>query len=153
MIPDRYFYDTSALTKRYVIEPGSNVVDELIDTATAANIISRLAALEVHSALAKRVRAGQLSVADYRTASRRFRAEIVSRPLTVMRVLVARFHAAEELVVQHGLVQNLRTLDALQLAVALKLNKKHPLTFVCADQALCAIAADEGLAVINPERP
>ena len=53
-----------------------------------------------------------------------------------------------------GPSQSLRTLDALQLAVALDLNDPAwPVTFVCADVALGTIAAAEGLTVINPEVP
>jgi hypothetical protein len=50
--------------------------------------------------------------------------------------------------------QNLRTLDALQLAVALDLQRQGLVhQFICADQSLCAITAAEGLPVINPEVP
>jgi predicted nucleic acid-binding protein len=45
----------------------------------------------------------------------------------------------------------LRTLDALQLAVALALSHQGTLDhFVCADQRLCDTATEEGLSVINP---
>jgi hypothetical protein len=62
-------------------------------------------------------------------------------------------HDAQQLLVQHGLGSSLRTLDALQLSVAL-LCLGWPLdAFVCADVNLCAIAAAEGLTVVNPEVP
>jgi hypothetical protein len=48
----------------------------------------------------------------------------------------------------------LRTLDALQLAVALDLSSQHLLDrFVVADQSLGDVASDEGLNVLNPETP
>jgi hypothetical protein len=50
--------------------------------------------------------------------------------------------------------RQLRSLDALQLAVALRLHQAMPIDqFICADQKLCDIARLEGLPVINPERP
>jgi hypothetical protein len=46
----------------------------------------------------------------------------------------------------------LRTLDALQLAVALDLSRQNSLNhFVVADHTLAEIADLEGLKVINPE--
>jgi hypothetical protein len=47
--------------------------------------------------------------------------------------------------------RQLRTLDALQLAIALHFDRSSPVDhFVCADQRLCDIATLEGLAVITP---
>jgi hypothetical protein len=47
-------------------------------------------------------------------------------------------------------MHRLRTLDALQLAVAIDLRSRGPsVTFVCADVVLCALAKSEGLSVIN----
>jgi hypothetical protein len=54
--------------------------------------------------------------------------------------------------VTHRLVRQIRSLDALQLSVALQLHEAAPIDhFVCADQRLCDVAVLEGLAVINPE--
>ena len=48
----------------------------------------------------------------------------------------------------------LRTLDALQLAVALALSHQGMIDhFVCADYRLCEMAIVEGLSVINPSGP
>jgi hypothetical protein len=50
--------------------------------------------------------------------------------------------------------RQLRTLDAIPLAVALQLHQSVPMDhFVCADPRLCDVAILEGLAVINPEPP
>jgi predicted nucleic acid-binding protein len=54
----------------------------------------------------------------------------------------------------YGMTRQVRTLDAIQLAVALQTNLATPVDrFVCADRRLCEVAALEGLAVIDPERP
>ena len=48
----------------------------------------------------------------------------------------------------------LRTLDALQLAVALALSHQGMVDhFVCADHRLCEMTIEEGLSVINPHGP
>ena len=58
------------------------------------------------------------------------------------------------MLVKHGAAEALRTLDALQLSVALRLKRAGLVTvFVAADQRLCKVAALEGFAVINPEQP
>jgi hypothetical protein len=45
-------------------------------------------------------------------------------------------------------------LDAIQLAVALELQKSRAIDlFVAADQKLCRVATLEGLVVLNPEAP
>ena len=48
------------------------------------------------------------------------------------------------------LKRNLRTLDSLQLAIALRL-KELEIVFVCADRKLVTVASKEGLKTINPE--
>jgi hypothetical protein len=53
-----------------------------------------------------------------------------------------------------GTVEAFRTLDALQLSVALKLKRAGlAAVFVAADQRLCRVAMLEGLALTNPEQP
>jgi hypothetical protein len=69
-------------------------------------------------------------------------------------VTTPHFHRAQQLLMQYALTRSLRTLDAIQLAVALGLSAAGPLAaFVCADANLCHVAAAEGLTVFNPEVP
>ena len=64
------------------------------------------------------------------------------------------FHSAGRLVGRYSFTHRLRTLDALQLAVALDLRERGYLDyFVVADKVLAEVAAVEGLAVRNPEAP
>jgi predicted nucleic acid-binding protein len=74
--------------------------------------------------------------------------------LRPVRIVNAHYQPAGALITQHGMSRQLRTLDAIQLAVALRVHQAVPIDqFVCADQRLCDIAALEGLAVTNPEHP
>lgn len=145
-----HFFDTSAATKHYQAEAGTAVVDGLM-AAGGRNLISRLAGTELHSALAKRVRAGHMTRGEFERVTRQFRRDVTAKRWEVFRLLVRHHEAAERLIRRVGVGRNLRTLDALQLAVALDLNAVSPVVFVSADQALCGVAADEGLAVVNPE--
>ena len=147
------FFDTSALGKHYHLEVGTPKVDQLLGVPGDVHAISRFAVVEMHSVFAKKVRTGALTVAEFNKVTRRFRGDVAARRIGVIRLLVAHFHLAEQLLRRHAPTKNLRTLDALQLAVAIRFNSENPIQFVCADQPLCVIAALEGLKVINPEIP
>ncbi len=61
------------------------------------------------------------------------------------------YQTAGDLIGKHAMSRQLRTLDAIQLAVALRVHRSSlPIDhFVCADQRLCDVAALEGLVVIK----
>jgi predicted nucleic acid-binding protein len=62
--------------------------------------------------------------------------------------------AAEQFIARHGYKYRLRTLDALQLAVAVEFLSEGLLDkFVVADKVLAEVAVLEGLSVLNPETP
>ena len=146
-----YFFDTSALVKRYRPEDGTSVVDALFDEQGSACLISRLGVIETISALAMKVRAGEITVDDYAVSRRKFLGEISGRTISAIRLLVGHYRLAERLVDRYATTRRLRTLDALQLSVAIDLRTRGRInSFVCADQTLCDIAQQEGVSVINP---
>jgi hypothetical protein len=148
------FFDTSAAAKHYRVELGTPAVDALLARPGATHVLSALSVVEFHSVLARLVRTGQIGAAAFHLAPGRFLADIAAGLWHVVPAAAAHFHRAQQLLAQHGLARSLRTLDALQLAVALGRNAAAPLdAFVCADANLCPVAAAEGLAVINPEVP
>jgi hypothetical protein len=148
------FFDTSAVAKHYRVELGTARVDALLAEAASRHFISDLGVVELHSVLARLVRTGQITAADFHLARGRFLADIAVGLWQVVPVAVGDFHRAQQLLVQHALGRSLRTLDALQFAVALGLHAAAPLdAFVCADTHLCLIAVTEGLTVANPEVP
>lgn len=149
-----HVFDTSSLLKLYHPEPGTAAVEALLATPGVRRLISRLARVEFHSALAKLVRMERLTPREYRQLTDLFRADLRAKRFHVIRPLVRHHDAAEELIGRHGLTQNLRTQDAIQLAVALGENTPDgPVTLVTSDVALGAVAVLEGLTVINPELP
>ncbi len=147
-----HFFDTSAISKHYHTETRTVKVDALLDLANATQVISRLSVVELHSVFAKKVRIGELNQADFQKLTRRFRGDVAARRLRVIRLTAAHFQSAERLIRRIGLSKNLRTLDALQLAVVINLDEPaQPIEFVCADYALGTLAVAEGLSVVNPE--
>lgn len=147
------FFDTSAVVKHYRAELGTAQVDAFLAEAGSRHFISALSVVELHSVLARLVRMGQITTADFHLARGRFLADIAAGLWQVVPITAAHFHRAQPLFVLHGLVHGLRTLDALQLAVALLHTGGSLDGFVCADANLCTIAATEGLPVMNPEVP
>jgi hypothetical protein len=149
------FLDTSALAKHYHAEAGSPEIDELWNDPNQGLFVSRLSVLEIVSVFAAKVRAGTISAADFDALRRRFAADLVkTKRLTGVRLLVAHYKAAEQLLRTHGMVRRLRTLAALQLAVAKHLFDKGAIhRFVASDRDLLAVAALEGLATLDPENP
>ena len=147
----QYFFDTSALVKRYRNEQGTDVVDAMFTDAASLFVISRLGIIETTSGLALKVRTGELPLADYIVARKKFLGEISQGTLKVVRLLVAHYRNAEQLIDRHATSHRFRTLDALQLSVALDLQQQMRIdTFVCADEPLCEIAALENLPTLNP---
>lgn len=149
------FLDTSALAKHYHAETGSAIVDRLWNDAARTLFISRLCAIEIVSVFAAKVRSGAISARDFDVLRRRFAADLTkTKRLVGTRLLVAHYQEAERLLRQHGPLRRLRTLDALQLAVAVDLHRNNVIQrMVSADRDLLVVAAAEGLAILDPENP
>ena len=149
-----HFLDTSALVKHYHPEIGTPKIDLLWNAAGARLFISRLGVVEAVSVFAKKVRSGIITAGDFSLLRRRFFADLRKRRPAIVRLLVRHFQEADRLLQQHGLVHGLRTLDALQLAVAVDLQRRGLLgELVTADRVLTVVAPLEGLSVSNPEVP
>lgn len=136
----RYF-DSSAFVKRYVVEPCSDAVQQLLMVGDAC--VSRLAHLEAASAFHRRRRDGEIG--DDEVARVLAQLEIDCAELTIVEVSPALCEIARELLVRHPL----RTLDAIQLAGALLMRQEPHLCgeFIVFDVRLAAAARAEGLAV------
>jgi predicted nucleic acid-binding protein len=147
----RYFLDTSALVKNYHTAAGTADVQRILAEANSEFLISRLATVEMLSGFAGKVRTGVFSSTDFGLLRRRFLADIRKRLPRPIRVLNAHYQTAGDFIGKHAMSRQLRTLGAIQLAVALHVHRSLPLdSFVCADQRLCDVATLEGLAVIKP---
>jgi len=150
----KYFFDTSALAKLYRQEAGSDFVDRVVSEPDSQHLISRLTIVEMEPVFALKARIGEIDQQAVLIARRRLEADLARRRLLVAAVNDEHFRGARQLLVKHGSVEALRTLDALQLSIALGLKRAGLVTvFVAADQKLCRVATLEGFAVTNPEQP
>jgi hypothetical protein len=108
----------------------------------------------MESVFALKARTGEIDRQAVLIARRRLEADLGRSRLLVAAVNDDHFWRASQLLVKHGAIEALRTLDALQLSVALGLKRAGLVTvFVAADQKLCRVATLEGFAVTNPEQP
>lgn len=134
----RYF-DASALVKRYVEEPSSEIVRQGMRDAIL--ITSRLTEVEVISALVRRWRQGDLTEEALDRTLEALQADLQS--LNLIEPVAEITALAGTLLRSHPL----RAGDALQLASSVYLQRKvrGKLEFWAFDQRLNAAAAKEGL--------
>src|SRR5947207_2984112 len=138
----RYFFDSSALAKLYQAETGSAKVEAVFCEPNRSIIISRLTVVEISSVFARRVRMGDLTAADAAFLRNDFLNDVVTGALTVVTVTDQHFSEAERLLIQYGYSKSLRTLDALQLSVALDIHRRVSLnSMIAADSTLSEVAA------------
>ena len=115
-------------------------------------LISRLAVLELRSALSRKVRTRELATDNAELAHRRFHGDVRMGRFRVVALRGRHYQLADSLITTYGASSGLRTLDSLQLALALDL-ARHGLiqTLVTADRVLLGVAGFEDLKVLNPE--
>jgi uncharacterized protein len=144
-----YYLDTSALVKLYVREPGTEQVLRLARGAAANQIaVLALAQVEIHSALRRRERAGEIASAAVIQLLERFHRHLEAVFLRQV-ITEATFDVACELVDRHGLF----ALDAVQLAGYLALRTSSGANtpiFVSADRQLLEAAEAESAPVLDP---
>ncbi len=140
-----YFFDTSALVKRFHDESGSAVVHALFAEQDSTIIISDLTIIELTSALRRTLQRGEITRDAFDNALAQF-GKVLQDELIVAGFRSGFVQAARDLVIQYGI----RTLDALQLTSAMQFQNLSPV-FVCADAQLLRAATAVGFATLNPE--
>lgn len=147
-----YFFDTSALVKRYATETGTAWVTSLIDPVAGNRIyVARITGVETVSALMRKQRGNHITAAEAATALAALRSEL-GVILRIVEVTPATLNEAMLLAEKHAL----RGYDAVQLASTIEANNRRttlslsPLTLVSADADLNAAGAAEGLSTDDP---
>jgi predicted nucleic acid-binding protein len=143
-----YFLDSSAIGKRYMTEVGSTWVRSLVaPVAGHVIVLSRLAIVEISSALARKQRLGQISAADAYQRRTDFLLHIENLYLTVPLDDTV-LQRASDLTGKYPL----RSLDAVQLACTMEATAilGEPHIFVCSDNNLLTAAIAEGFTTDNP---
>jgi len=143
-----YFLDSSAIVKRYVLEAGSDWIKSLVQAQSGHTLyIARITIVEVTAAVTRR----QHSAADAGVILGHFHRHLTQRYRVIELTPVLLNNASK---IARG--RRLRAYDAVQLTVALELQRLHqdaglgPVTLVSADRELNAAAQVEGLVVEDP---
>lgn len=139
-----YFFDTSALVKRYHIESGSEKVNEIFDNSDGIFVITSLTVTEFVSAFVRKLYEGVISEDDFRLCLSEFAKDIISL-FWIIDLERSHINKSISLIIKH----NLRTLDSLQLSVFLDLSSLTPI-MVTSDEALFNAVIKENFSVIKP---
>ena len=150
-----YFYwDASALAKRFVAEPGSRIVNELLDKVPPVRMLALLIGIgEIVSILVRRRNGGVISSALYAEAVLQLNAEIIQPPgFRLLPVEDDLVDGSLGLIERHSI----NATDAMILASAIRVaevlrGQKDELVLVAADDRLLRAAQLEGLKICNPE--
>ena len=147
-----YFFDSSALVKRYVNETGTIWVTSLIDPAAGHEIfLARISGVEILSAIKRRERIGTTSPQEALLAISNFRDDFAVF-FTILEISSLLISEAMSLAERH----DLRAYDAVQLAAALEVHRHRTAlglslaALVSADRALNEAGLVEGLPVEDP---
>jgi predicted nucleic acid-binding protein len=150
-----YFLDTSALAKLHHEESGSEYVERISSQPGSKSIVSRLSLVQMESVFAIKVRTGVLNEFGRSIVLRRLRADIARNRLIVGPAIEPRhYRSAAKLLRLHGVSRWLRTLDALQLAIAIDMLEASRISVILsADKRLCEVAEACGCPAIDPAQP
>lgn len=137
------YWDSSALLPLIVQEPASSLMRQVLEVH-GMRTVWWASLVECHSALERRVRAGEMSFTDKRQAEQILR-QLAAGWSEVQPVPLVRERAVRLLA-----LHDLRAADALQLAAALVWAEEQPAgrVFVCLDARLRDAAWREGFTVL-----
>lgn len=153
-----YFFDTSALAKRYAPEKGTKWVQSLTDPAEGNEIyIARITGAELIATIRLNVRQGETSESDAKKVIADFRRDFRTLYL-IVEITDRVVSRAMDLIENH----KLRGYDGVQLAAAMDVNDDllavgmsllgaPAITIVCGDKDINKAAAAEGLVIEDPE--
>ena len=146
----KYFFDTSAIVKRYHREDGSDFIDRLFAEADAEFVISDISIIEFYSALSLKVRVGEIDEENFMSLRKLFSQDIKRRLYEVAEFTNAEKLESTKLLLKYAKKHSLKTLDAIQLSVVKSVNELEVKAVVCADEKFCKVIILEGFPVINP---
>ncbi len=146
----RFFLDSSALVKRYVIERGTDRIVELLE-GTEPLVASRLTLVEVTATVVRRAKGGDLAAHHLETVLPTLEREFRAR-FEVIELARATLTRSADLIRVHAL----RAADGIQLACALigagPATGDDEFIFVSSDSELNGAAEKEGLTVLDPQQ-
>ena len=150
-----FYFDVSALAKRYTNEIGTDLIDHIFITVPLERLkCLTIGALEVFWIFVRKRNDGRITVSDFVQAVMRFDQEVTAddSDFELLPTPDSLLQTAMDFVDRHSI----NGTDALVLCSALETgshlrNAGDDLVLVAADQRLLRAAQAEGLSVLNPE--
>ena len=142
-----YYFDSSALVKRYSMERGTRVVNKLMVKRGKVAILPTWTVTEFYTTLANRAQQGDITRDDCYSVIHKFEIESKAGLYQFILPTMEMYLVTKELALEYPF---LRAPQVMHLALALEL-KPLRLTVVSADTQLLAASKTAGLHIINPE--
>lgn len=142
-----YYFDSTALVKRYSMERGTRIVNKLMVKRGKVAIIPTWTVTELFSSFSNRAQQGEITRDDCYSVIHKFERESMQGLFTFIAPTMDTYLATKELVMEYPF---LRAQQVMHLALGLEL-KPLRLTVVSADTQLLAASKTAGLHIINPE--
>jgi len=152
-----YYFDTNALWKFYCDQKGDLNVRRLVARSPSQVLVSPLTVVEFVGVLMEYYRKRLLKRTQVNAIVKRLRRDVGKvnphRPFRIVDVPAASFREAESILLLHAGDCAIQTIDALHLAIAIRLNVPPgaPVVFVTSDHALQHVAQKRDLCCYNPE--
>jgi hypothetical protein len=108
-----YFFDTSALAKRYHLEEGTARVQAIFAESGTRIVISHLTVVEMRSMFGTKVRTGAIDRATGTALAIRFQSDIAEGLVDVFAITPYDYRRADGLLGRYAFTTRLRSLDAL----------------------------------------
>lgn len=142
-----YYFDTSALVKRYSRERGTKAVNTLLAKRGRLAILGSVAIPEFYAALALKARLGELTRDDWYSVLFKFEAEADRGLYQFVTPSSRTFLATKQFILDYPF---LRSAQALHLVLAQELRPLR-LSFVSSDRQVLELCRPFGITPINPE--
>lgn len=142
-----YYFDTSALVKRYSRERGTKTVNALLAKRGRLAILGSVAIPEFYATLALKARLGELTRDDWYSVLFKFEAEADRGLFQFVTPSSRTFLATKQFILDYPF---LRSSQAIHLMLAQELRPLR-LSFVSSDRQALELCRPFGITPINPE--
>lgn len=142
-----YYFDTTALVKRYSRERGTRTVNALLAKRGKTAILGTVSITELYAALALKARQGELTRDDWYSVIFKFEAESDRGLFQFVAPSSRTFLTTKELILEYPF---LRPPQAVHLALAMEL-KPLRLSMVSSDREVLELCRPFGITPVNPE--
>src|SRR5262245_2451965 len=142
-----YYFDSTALVKRYSMERGTRIVNKLMVKRGKVAVVPTWTVTEFYSSFSNRAQQGEITRDDCYSVIHKFEKESEQGLFQFIAPTMQTYLATKELVMEYPF---LRAQQVMHLALAMEL-KPLRLTVVSADAQLLAASKSAGLHIVNPE--